>query len=263
MRPESRHFEAMGTSCSVFAAERLDEAAAWVRRVAGLLTRFSADSEISLLNAHAGAWWPVSVETEAVLLASLDAYEMSGGLVNAAVLPSMLAIGYRRPLAEGPAVAVLDRAKPLPRLSDVLSIRRGRARVAAGAGIDLGGIAKGWMADRLCERLGGPSLVNLGGDLYARGAWPVVFAGTTLLLRDQGAATSSIRRRRWGTVHHLIDPRTGLPADTGLAEVSVVAATGFEAEVVAKTALLLGRDAAPAYCPANALAWWFSGRDDG
>jgi thiamine biosynthesis lipoprotein len=57
-------------------------------------------------------------------------------------------------------------------------------------------------------------------------------------------------------MHHVIDPRTGLPARTGLEEVSVVTATAFEAEVVAKTALLLGPELAPAYCAANALAWW-------
>jgi thiamine biosynthesis lipoprotein len=64
-------------------------------------------------------------------------------------------------------------------------------------------------------------------------------------------------------MHHLIDPRTGLPAATGLEEVSVVASSGFEAEVVAKTALLLGPEAAPAYCAAHAMAWWLGGsRDD-
>jgi len=83
------------------------------------------------------------------------------------------------------------------------------------------------------------------------------------MLRDQGAATSSVRRRRWGAMHHLIDPRSGLPAKTGLDEVSVVAASGFEAEVIAKTALLLGPALAPAYCAAHAMASWLAvGRDD-
>jgi thiamine biosynthesis lipoprotein len=80
----------------------------------------------------------------------------------------------------------------------------------------------------------------------------------TLLLRDRGAATSSVRRRRWGDLHHLIDPRTGVPAHTGLEEVAVVTANGLEAEVVAKTALLAGPEVAPVYCAAHALAWWLS-----
>ena len=107
--------------------------------------------------------------------------------------------------------------------------------------IDLGGIAKGWMADRLAERLGDHVLVNLGGDLYARGEWPVAIACKTYLLRNLGAATSSTRKRRWGDLHHLIDPRTGLPATTRVEEVSVVAETALDAEVLAKTVLISGR----------------------
>jgi FAD:protein FMN transferase len=259
MRPEldSRHFDAMGTTCSLFATDAdLVEGELWVRRMGERLTRFSPDSELSHLNAHDGEWFPVSAELESVLAAALEAHRMSSGLVNAAVLPSMIAVGYTRSLAEGHSVATLDRARPLPPLPEVLEVRGGEARVARGAGIDLGGIAKGWMADRLSEILGPCCVVNLGGDLRARGRWPIGVGEATLMLRDQGAATSSTRQRRWGDLHHVIDPRTGLPAQTGLDEVSVVAGTAFEAEVVAKTALLLGPDLAPTYCASHAMAWW-------
>lgn len=265
---ESHHFDALGTSCSVFAVDqsrgRLLEGEFWVRRLGARLTRFSAESELSKLNAAAGEWIEVSEEMGFLLRTSLSAFEMSAGLVNVAVLPSMLAIGYSRPLAEGPAAVALEDARPLPSLPEVLSVRPGAARIERGAGIDLGGIAKGWMADRLCAMLGRNSLANLGGDLCAAGpgpnggGWPVGVANATLMLRDHGAATSSVRRRRWAKVHHLIDPRTGLPARSGLEEVSVVANSGFEAEVVAKTALLLGPDLAPAYCATHALAWRLS-----
>lgn len=259
MRPEvrSRHFDAMGTTCSLFAVDAdLSEAERWVQRTGERLTRFSPDSELSRLNARAGEWCRVSPELESVLTSALDAHRMSSGLVNAAVLPAMVAIGYTRPLAEGRPVATLDEARPLPPLPEVLELRPGHARVARGSGIDLGGVAKGWMADRLSETLGASCLVNLGGDLRARGRWPIGIGEATLMLHDQGAATSSTRKRRWGELHHLIDPRTGLPAQTGLDEVSVVAATAFEAEVVAKTALLLGPALASAYCAAHAMAWW-------
>src|SRR5690349_613126 len=262
----SHHFDAMGTSRSLLTVGRspedLLEGERWVRHMAARLTIFSPDSELSQLNAQAGDWRVVSIDLSSVLRAALDAYAMSAGMVNAAVLPSMTAIGYTRPLAHGRASAKLDRARPLPPLPEVLEVRGREARVAAGAGIDLGGIAKGWMADRLSETLGPDCVVNLGGDLRVAGTWPVGIGGTTLLLRDMGAATSSVRRRRWGSLHHLIDPRTGLPAQSGLEEVSVVATTGFEAEVIAKTALLLGPQNAPAYCAAHAMAWWLGARDD-
>ena len=157
----------------------------------------------------------------------------------------MLAAGYTRPLTEGPTTAAAE-AVPLRPVPEVLEVRTGRARLRYGAGIDLGGIAKGWLADRLCERLGPNSLANLGGDLFARGAgpegegWPVGVGGATLLLEDLGAATSGTWLRRWGKAHHLIDPRTGRPSESPIPQVSVVAATALEAEVKAKTALLSG-----------------------
>jgi len=241
MRPEL-HFLAMGTTCSLFGDGDLSEGERWVRSVAARITRFDESSELSRLNA-ASAWVDVSPELEQMLRVSLHAFEASGGLVNIAVLPSMLAIGYTRPLAQGPTAASLDHAHPAPLLPNVLNVRRGRARLAPNVRIDLGGIAKGWMADQLAARLGDHVLVNLGGDLYARGEWPVAIAGKTYLIRNLGAATSSTRKRRWGDLHHLIDPRTGLPAKSRLEEVSVVADTALDAEVLAKTLLISDRAA--------------------
>src|SRR5713226_4794610 len=265
---EAHHFEALGTNCALFAVgpsrRSLLEAEFWVRRLGARLTRFLPDSELSRLNNSPGRWQDIGPDLESLLRESLRAFESSMGLVNVAVLRSMEAVGYTRPMSEGRPVAIEPRACPLPALPNVLGVRPGAARLEPGAGIDLGGIAKGWMADRLRESLGPNALANLGGDLSAGGpgpagdGWPVGLAGVTVLLRDQGAATSSVRRRRWGELHHLIDPRTGAPACTGLDEVSVIAASGVEAEAIAKTALLLGPELAPVYCAAFSLAWWLS-----
>ncbi len=230
----------MGTTCSLFGGGDLAGGERWVRTIAARITRFDVSSEVSRLNGAGGRWVGISRELEAMLRASLVAFDMSRGLVNIAVLPSMLAIGYTRSLIDGPTIATLDRAHSAPLLPEVLQTARGWARLAPEVGIDLGGIAKGWMADRLAERLGGHVLVNLGGDLFARGEWPVGVGGRTYALRDQGAATSSTRKRRWGGLHHIIDPRTGLPATSGVDEISVVADSAFDAEVLAKTILIGG-----------------------
>src|SRR5436305_14859753 len=158
MRPEL-HFRAMGTTCSLFGDGDLAEGERWVRSIAARITRFDESSELSRLNAVA-AWVDISPELEQLLRASLRAFEMSGGLVNVAVLPPMLAIGYTRPLAQGPTAARLDHAHPAPLLPDVLNVRRGRARLAPNLRIDLGGIAKGWMADRQAPPPGAHLLVN-------------------------------------------------------------------------------------------------------
>jgi thiamine biosynthesis lipoprotein len=268
---EEVRFGALGSSCHILGVGldrgRLEEGAAWVVEMHQRFSRFLPDSELSAFNAQAGREVEVSSELEAMLRAAVEAWWATGGLVNACVLEAMFATGYTRPLREGPAPpTTLATAAPLPPLPQVLHVGSRRALLHAGPGVDLGGVAKGWMADALAAELGENCLVNLGGDLFARGGgpsgdgWPVAMGGVTVLLRDQGAATSSTERRRWEgagrTLHHLIDPRTGRPADTDLVEVSVVAESACRAEVCAKAALLLGSQRAPAYLAANALGWW-------
>ena len=86
--------------------------------------------------------------------------------------------------------------------------------------------------------------VNAGGDLAVRGgAWPVgVAEDLTLELSHGGIATSGRDRRRWRRdgeeLHHLIDPKTGRPAESDLLRVTVVAGSAVEAEVLAKAAFL-------------------------
>jgi thiamine biosynthesis lipoprotein len=265
---EKRIFEALGGECELYAVdlqvERLAEAEAWVHQMQDRLTRFTPTSELSRFNASAGTWAEVTPLLEALLRECLRAHEISGGLVNAAVLPALLAAGYTRTFSEGPT-AVTATVVP-PALPEVLEVREGSARLRQGASIDLGGIAKGWLADRLAADLGPNTLVNLCGDLYANGGgesgdgWPVGMGGQTVLLLDMGAATSGTRKRAWGAdLHHLIDPRTGQPARTDIAEASVIARTGADAEIFAKAALLLGTENAPAFLSAHdALGWWLS-----
>ena len=156
-----------------------------------------------------------------------------------------------------------------------------RARLPSGVRLDLAGVAKGWTADRLADLLGaiGPCLVDAGGDLAARGTapglngWPVAIADphqpdadlALVMLRDAGLATSGTDFRRWSqggqARHHLIDPRTGLPARTDLLTASVIAPTTAAADVHAKVALLLGRRRGLAYLARNSLAGLLVGQD--
>jgi thiamine biosynthesis lipoprotein len=222
-------------------------------------TRFEPNSELSQLNASGGRWSSVTPELEELLQESLRAFEVSDGLVNVAVLPALRAAGYTRDFAEGPTARTV--ALPVRPLPEVLQLRPRGARLADGAALDLGGLAKGWLADRLARDLGENVLVNLCGDLYARGGgttgegWPVGFGDRTLLLKDLGAATSGTTKRAWAGGHHLIDPRTGLPARTDLSEVSVLAATAVDAEIYAKVALLLGASDAPKWLEGRSPGW--------
>ena len=269
---EEARFEGLGSTCHLLGIGlepgRLSWGTACVAEMHRRFSRFEPGSEISRFNEQAGRWVDVSTELAQMLRTALDAYRLSSGLVHAGVLGSMLAIGYTRSLAVGPTAAVLTRAASLPPLPELLEVKDRRARLRTGFGIDLGGIAKGWLADILAGQLGENCLVNLGGDLFARGlgpggeGWPVGLGGVTVLLSNQGAATSGTWRRAWAQgavrLHHLIDPRTGLPAVSDLSEVSVVASNAVDAEVHAKAALLLGSEKAAAYLDVHAHGWWLA-----
>jgi len=151
--------------------------------------------------------------------------------------------------------AALDAARALVgwRSLEVDTAGRQVRLALPGMRLDLGGIAKGWAADRICAMLSsaGPALVDAGGDLVGTGrSWPIGVAtptGTiTLGVRDGALATSGRDRRRWirngYEAHHVIDPGTGAPAHGDVLTVTVAARTAAEAEVLA-TALFLSGEA--------------------
>jgi thiamine biosynthesis lipoprotein len=271
-RIETRHFSAFGGSrCSIHACDvLLDDVSACTAEVYAFearLTRFDPGSELSRFNAAAGTRVSVSPLLEELLRTTLDAHLLTDGLVNAAVLPALVAAGYDRSIEQvrrrtGNGAASPRASMPAPLLPDVLDVGRGWARLAPGCAVDLGGVGKGWLADRLAERLDNTA-VNLGGDVAARGdgpgggGWSVGLCdGWAVSLRGGGVATSGTTARRWATGHHLIDPRTGAPADTDVAEASVVAADTATAEALSKAAVLLGSVAAPRWLAARGAQHW-------
>ncbi len=133
------------------------------------------------------------------------------------------------------------------------------------AAVDAGGIAKGWIADRLIDALAahdlGGIIVNLGGNVAVRGAkpsgepWgigvrnpadPATLLGAVPLAAGS-AVTSGIYERCFtapdGTFyHHILDPRTGMPAETDVAGVTVICEQSIDAEGFSTTLLALGTE---------------------
>src|SRR5215472_15764066 len=111
-------FDALGSACHVLGVDlergRLAWATAWVAERHDRFSRFEPASELSRFNAAGGRWVDASPELEGLLRAALEAHRLSGGLVHAGVLGSMLAIGYTRPLQLGPTAATLAGASPPP-----------------------------------------------------------------------------------------------------------------------------------------------------
>lgn len=283
-------FRAMGTTVSLLlpAAQATDGATA-VRALFAqweqTLSRFRPESELSALNVRAGE--PVAVSAllfDAVAIA-LAAARATDGLFDPTLLRQLVSLGYDRSFETLPAHQ--------PRLPGSLAVAgpgggwRGieldpsgrRITLPPGVMLDLGGIAKGMAADaalaRLTEMGIAQALVNAGGDLAVLGqppggaAWPITVPlrqGTQTVTLKRGAlATSGVGRRRWRQGreerHHLLDPRTGLPAHSGLWSASAGADHCAQAEVAATVACLLGPDSGARFLAAQGLSGLLVGAD--
>jgi thiamine biosynthesis lipoprotein len=264
-----RRFRAMNTDVEVTLADwtrgaLLDDVVAYVEAFEARFSRFRAESELCRLNDRAGEPTPVSHEMLEILDAAMRMHTTTGGLFDPAVLPVLEAHGYDRSfefVEDGEAAVKVPDSGHM--FADVAIDREHSVvRLPAGMRIDLGGIGKGYCVDRVVEMLrdAGPALVNAGGDMFALGGgldgngWRVGIldpehAGCRLgevTLRDSAMATSTTAKRRWirggATQHHIIDPRTARPATTGVISATVAASDATNADVFAKTALMLGVD---------------------
>ena len=231
----------------------LRAAAGEVSRLERILSRFRPDSELRQLN-RSGRM-RVGSDLLALVVQALEQRDRTAGRFDPTVHDAVVAAGYDRSIESLPA-EVQGRA-PVPGGGDVaVDVEECLVSLASGVRLDLGGIAKGFTADRVADTLAGcgPCLVSLGGDIAVRGPrtsgpWTVGLAtgnGPLTLALDSGAiATSGRDRRRWRCngreAHHIIDPVTGAPSETDLLRVSVVASTGVEAEAHAKALMLAGR----------------------
>ena len=234
-----------------------------LERIEARWSRFRPESELRRLNRAAGNPVVVSPDTFAAIAHAVEAWRASRGRFDPTVLPSLIALGYDRDFRsvapDGPGITGTGPAVGCDGI--ILDPLVHAVTLPVGTALDLGGIGKGLAADRLAAELlaAGATGVcaDLGGDVRVSGrgpqagAWSVniddpLQTGATgaLLIREGAAATSTRLRRSWRrggrTVHHLVDPQTGEPADTGLASVTVVAGTTWWAEVLAKTAFIAG-----------------------
>ena len=247
----------------------LRQARAWFREWEGCLSRFQAESELSRLNRQSGQPVAVSAVLWSVLRAAVRGARQTGGLVNPALLAALEAAGYDRTFER------IDANRPAPPLpapaldawrAIEFDVQRKVVRTPEGMRLDLGGAAKGWAAERAARRLGrlgppgrlAPVLVNAGGDIAVSAPqrdgqpWLVGIGRpedaakhlALLPVLRGGVATSGRSYRRWEQGgqprHHLIDPRSGRPAETDVLAATVVAPGALEAEIAAKAVLILG-----------------------
>jgi FAD:protein FMN transferase len=233
-------------------------------------SRFRDDSELSRLNASPERDVTVSPLLAQAIAAALRGAELSGGAVDPTVGSAVRLAGYDTDFAQVPVDGDRIRlyAERVPGWRAVRLDRIARTiRVPRGVEIDLGATAKALTSDLAAaaasKAIGGAGvLVSLGGDIAVAGeapaegwsiqtsddsAAPIDDTQEAISITSGGIATSSITVRRWtrgGVVlHHIIDPATGLPADTCWRTVSVVAASCVDANIASTAAIVMSRSA--------------------
>lgn len=254
-------FKAMGTDIELVvrasATEaKLADAKEEFHRLEALLTRFDPGSELSRLNAAGSI--EAGPDLREVVELALAGRSETGGRFDPTVHDALVEAGYDRTFDELPA----DGPAPAPGTpcGGRVQVIGNRIELDEGVRLDLGGIGKGYAAERAATMLSasGPCLVNAGGDIALRGVWTIgVPDGPTLELAGGGLATSGRDRRAWKRggreLHHLIDPATGEPAATDLLRATVVGRDAVHAEIWAKALFLAGSHAAAAEADAKGL----------
>lgn len=266
------------------AEEAVDAAMKEIERLDALLSTGNESSEISQLNA-AGSFL-VSEDTLKLLEEAESILQSTGGLFDVTVYPLMQLWGFP---AGDYRVPTQEEISSTLSLVDAAQIQIEGAQVTLGSGqqVDLGGIAKGYASDRVMElyrEYGVTSgMVSLGGNIETLGTkpdgtdWKIgirnpeitaasdIGSGTedvllALEVENRAVITSGGYERYFEengeTYIHILDPRTGYPADSGLLSVTVVSEKGMLADALSTSLYIMGEADAAEY-------WRIHGNDEG
>ena len=230
-----------------------------------LLSRTVPGSDVDCINQAEGQTVQVDPETWTILQRAAEISRLTEGAFSVTIAPLSTLWDFTGETPRMPDDA--QRLAALP-LVDDSRLRLGEdntVTLPAGMSIDLGGIAKGYIADRMAEMVRGKvsgATLNFGGNVYALGNAPGAegfnigiahpqspsSAIAAIRVLDRSVVTSGTYQRCFEKdgrlYHHILDPSTGLPADTGLVSASIVAESSMTADALATACIVLGEDRA-------------------
>ena len=241
---ETLHLRAMNTDILLEAEGQADQIQAGFEQASQTIqsgesrfTRFSEESELSALNRSSGKRFKASPDLFSVVALSRRFFHLTRGLFDPSILPDLKRVGYDRSMdllrELGPSLLLETLlANERPSLSEMdMDESDQTILLPPGMALDLGGIAKGWIAEQAAHILSKDPLQPEN-------------TLTTLKVDPGAIATSTITKRVWQQAgknrHHIIDPRTGEPVISAWISVTVIAPHACEAEVFAKALLIAG-----------------------
>lgn len=247
--------------------EAVEAAVQEVMRLDALLSTGKEDSEISRINEKGSG--KISEDTKEILKKAEEIYEETGGAFDITIYPLMQLWGFSTGSYHVPSEAERTECLSLVNGSSV-AVSDDQVLLKEGQKIDLGGIAKGYTSGRVMEvfkEYGIVSgMVSLGGNVQTLGTkpdgsdWHIGIqdpdesrgnAKAAVAVRDRAVITSGGYERYFEengeTYIHILDPKTGLPADSGLVSVTVVSEDGMLADALSTSLYIMGKEQAYAY----------------
>lgn len=270
---DTRDIFAMDTYMSLTAwgdnaKEALDEAEEEIKRLEKLLSAEISDSEIYIVNKNGSI--VLSEDTANLIQGSIDLYQSTEGAFDITIYPLMVEWGFT---SENYHIPEKSQIQKLLKNVDTAKLEYDKTKqllsLPEGIEIDLGGIAKGYTSSRIMEIfkkydiLSG--MVSLGGNVQVYKSkvdgspFKVAIESPddqgdyvgVLQVKDQAVITSGGYERYFEkdgqTWHHILDPKTGYPARSGLTSVTIVSEDGMKADGLSTSLFVMGKEKALSY----------------
>lgn len=266
-----KSFFALGTFNHIRIFDQLDEqllelAIQRIAEIETFMSAFQEDSDVSRINRNAGSGLvPIRAETYALIQKALEFSELSDGAFDITVRPLVDLWGIGKKMNYIPKEEEIIKTKQLVNYRKLILDEKSHsaALTEKGQAIDLGGIAKGYAAEEVkrifLENGVKSALINLGGNILTIGCqldgqpWKIGVQNPTaptgksigvLSVVDKTIVTSGSNERFFMKdgirYHHILDPRTGMPAQSGILSVTVICDSSTDADALTTAIFALG-----------------------
>ena len=247
------------------------------------VSRTVKGSDVWRINHGEGSPVRVCGDTAELLTIALDICEKSGGALDITIAPASDLWDFKADEPEIPDSGELSSAAELVDYTK-LKLEGDMVTLPAGMAIDLGAVAKGYIADKAAEYLKEKgvesAILNLGGNVVALGSkpdgreWSIGIqdpeeengrAGYSVLVADESVVTSGIYQRGFDKdgvrYHHILDSATGWPVQNGLASVTIITGSSALADAMSTACFVLGRDKGMSFAEEMGVQAVFIGTD--
>lgn len=255
--------------------QAVDAAVKEVQRLDELLSTGNPDSEVSAINTKGSG--TLSDDTKTILTEAMEIYRETDGLFDVTIYPLMQLWGFPTQEYHVPTESELQKALAKVDASQIV-IDGDQVTLGTGQQMDLGGIAKGYTSARIMEiyrEYGITSgMVSLGGNVQTLGTrpdgkdWNIGIQNpdgqqgsllAALPVENKAVITSGGYERYFeedgNTYIHILNPKTGYPADSGLVSVSIISENGMLADALSTSLYLMGEEKAAEYWRTHADAF--------